>query len=237
MVYCNSFARMPDFFVAPTRDLSVAGSWDMFIGGPAAYGDMGGANMFGGLDTHAAAIGRLNDDPYGDIVLGVHLADGGASQSGRVYLIFGGPFPGGFTWNLALTSQYDVRIDGQGSGDEFGDWVLTGDITSDGYVMKTKSAVKNVVELPLNATAVMAANSTQSIGSGSSGTPLLRRIWPLSLLFGQKQKAHKTSYTGFAVVPRLRGTRVTSESPVSDRTDEVIGQIKERLAKRSRNIL
>ena len=120
------------FFDSPTRDLSVDANWDMRIGGPVASGDMGGANMFGGLDTHAAAIGRLNNDQYGDIIVGVHLADGGASQAGRVYVIFGAPYPSGFTWNLALTTGYDVRIDGDDNGDEFGDCVTAGDITGDG---------------------------------------------------------------------------------------------------------
>lgn len=121
----------PSFFDLPTRDLSESANWDLRIVGPVAYGDMGGSNLFGGLDAQAAAVGRVNDDSYGDIILGVHLADGGASQSGCVYVIFGGPFPSGFTLNLAVPSCYDVRIDGGGSYDELGTVVLTGDLTGD----------------------------------------------------------------------------------------------------------
>ncbi len=122
----------PDFFDSAIRDLSENSNWDMRILGPVAGGDMGGRNLFGGLDAHGAAIGRINDDTYGDVVLGVHLANGGGSQSGRVYVMFGGPFPSGYTFNLALSSSYDVRIDGAGSYDELGTVVLTGDLTGDG---------------------------------------------------------------------------------------------------------
>lgn len=122
----------PSFFDLTTRDLSDGANWDLRIIGPVAYGDMGGSNLFGGLDAQAAAVGRVNDDAYGDIILGVHLADGGATQSGRVYVIFGGPYPSGFTLNLSSPSSYDVRIDGRDSYDELGTVVLTGDLTRDG---------------------------------------------------------------------------------------------------------
>ena len=122
----------PSFFDAAIRDLSDTANWDMRILGPVAGGDMGGSNLFGGLDAHAAAVGRINDDAYGDVVLGVHLANGGGTQSGRVYVIFGGPFPSGFTFNLALSSNYDVRINGADTYDELGTVVLTGDLTGDG---------------------------------------------------------------------------------------------------------
>jgi len=120
------------FFDSATRDLSDTSQWDLRIIGPVASGDMGGANLFGGLDAHAAAIGRVNDDIYGDIILGVHLATGGGSQSGRVYVISGGPFPSGFTLNLAVGSSYEVRIDGRSSYDELGTVVLAADLTGDG---------------------------------------------------------------------------------------------------------
>jgi hypothetical protein len=120
------------FFDLATRDLSEEANWDLRILGPVASGDMGGANLFGGLDADAAAVGRVNDDLYGDIILGVHLANGGGSQSGRVYVVFGGPIPSGITLNLAVGSNYDVRIDGQSSYDELGTVVLAADLTGDG---------------------------------------------------------------------------------------------------------
>ena len=126
-------ARVNPVIVHPReRRLSLSGQWDVRFLGPAAGGDMGGANLFGGVDTHAAAIGRLDNDAYGDVILGVHLATGGASGSGSVYVIFGLPFPSGATVNLAAPPNYGVRINGRGEYDELGTVVLTADLTGDG---------------------------------------------------------------------------------------------------------
>lgn len=121
----------PMFFANLTRDLSDDSQWDMRILGPVAAGDMGGALLFGGADTQAAAIGNLNGDAFGDIILGVHLADGDGNETGRVYVKFGGPFPSGFTFNLASGAAYDVQIRGAGELDELGTIVVAGDITGD----------------------------------------------------------------------------------------------------------
>jgi len=120
------------FFTAAVRDLADPNQWSLRILGPVAGGDMGGSNLFGGLDAQAAGIGRLNNDVYGDIALGVHLATGGGSASGRVYVIFGGPIAPGWTLNLAVSGQYNVRINGRAAYDELGTVVLTGDLTGDG---------------------------------------------------------------------------------------------------------
>jgi hypothetical protein len=122
-----------DFFDSPTRDLSDSGAWDVRVAGPVEYGDMGACLSFGGGDTHAAAIGNLNGDAYGDLALGVHLADGAATQAGRVYIVFGTAFPSGTTLDLALSSDYGVVIYGDGTYDETGDFVLTADVTGDGF--------------------------------------------------------------------------------------------------------
>lgn len=121
-----------NFFDSATRDLSTTGAWDLRILGPVASGDMGGSNAFGGADTGAAAIGYLNGDVYGDIVLGVHLASGGGSQAGRVYVVNGGPFTSGFTLNLQQASAYQYVVYGKYQYDELGTMVATGDITGDG---------------------------------------------------------------------------------------------------------
>jgi len=122
----------PAFFNSATRSMAVAADWDVRIVGPVAFGDMGGSNVFGGADTHAAAIGNLNGDVYGDMALGVHLADGNQSQNGRVYIVFGEAFVSGTTQFLSTPVFIDVVLFGQGELDEFGDYVTIGDITGDG---------------------------------------------------------------------------------------------------------
>ena len=126
----------PTFFASATRDLAVTGSWHERMAGPVAGGDMGGSNAFGGLDAHAVAIGNLDGDSKGDILLGVHLANGAATESGRVYLIRGSkiapPSWPNITLDLNVTTGYSARIDGKGQYDELGDCVLTGDLTGDG---------------------------------------------------------------------------------------------------------
>ncbi|UCG16457.1 MAG: FG-GAP repeat protein, partial [Phycisphaerales bacterium] len=111
------------FFASPTRDLGNTADWDVRFVGPVAYGDMGASLSLGGGDSHAAAIGNLDGDGYGDIVLGVHLADGAATQAGRVYVVFGEEFASGTTLDLASGTSYDVVIYGAGTYDETGDFV------------------------------------------------------------------------------------------------------------------
>jgi len=119
-------------FASGTRDLSAPGAWDVRIAGPVAGGDLGGAGTLGGFDTHAAAVGDLNDDSYGDLILGVHLANGAASQAGRVYVLFGQRMQSGQTLDLSQFTDYDIVILGDDMLDETGDFVLAADVTADG---------------------------------------------------------------------------------------------------------
>lgn len=120
------------FFASPTRNLAQAGTWNVRFAGPTAGGDMGGRNAFGGLDTQACAIGNLNNDAFGDLVFGVHLANGGATESGRVVVRMGAPFFNGTTIDLSISVVGIVVVNGDGQFDELGDAVATGDITGDG---------------------------------------------------------------------------------------------------------
>jgi len=122
----------PSLFSTNQRDLSVPGSWDVRIIGPVAGGDMGGWNIFGGGDTHATAIGDVNGDGYGDLILGVHLADGNATDAGRVYVVAGQNFASGTTLELSNAAHYLFRVHGRGQFDELGDFVTVGDVTGDG---------------------------------------------------------------------------------------------------------
>ncbi len=120
------------FFAAPMRDLAMAGSWDLRFYGPVAGGDMGGALLFGGADTQAAAIGDVNGDGFGDVILGVHLASGSSNGAGRVYVRFGGPIPSGFTFNFAIANGFNISAWGASELDELGTVVHAADITNDG---------------------------------------------------------------------------------------------------------
>lgn len=124
----------PTFFASDTRDMAQTSDWDVKIEGPVTGGDMGGSNAFGGLDSEAAAIGMLNIDSFGDIILGVHLANGasGLDDGGRVYVILGENFPSGTTLSLANSAHYDTLILGRRQYDELGDVVKAGDLTGDG---------------------------------------------------------------------------------------------------------
>ncbi|HRX87485.1 MAG TPA: FG-GAP repeat protein, partial [Phycisphaerae bacterium] len=122
----------PNFFATSTRDLAVGGTWDVRIIGPISGGDMGGAGFFGGFETHAADIGNLNGDDFGDIALGVHKANGAASTSGRVYVVAGQAFASGTTLQLSIAPTSLFRVLGRGAEDELGDKLYVGDITGDG---------------------------------------------------------------------------------------------------------
>lgn len=93
---------------------------------------MGGRNAFGGLDTQACAIGNLNNDAFGDLVFGVHLASGGATESGKVVVRLGAPFFNGTTIDLSISTTGIITVNGDGQFDELGDAVVTGDLTGDG---------------------------------------------------------------------------------------------------------
>jgi hypothetical protein len=122
----------PSLFASPTRDLSSNGTWDVRIIGPVSGGDMGAALFFGGADTHAADIGNLNGDAFGDIALGVHRADGNASLAGRVYAVAGQAFASGTTLQLANSADYLFAVLGRNTEDLLGEEVHIGDITGDG---------------------------------------------------------------------------------------------------------
>ncbi len=122
----------PSFFASATRNMAIIADWDVKIEGPVTGGDMGASLFFGGGDSEAAAIGKLNSDSFGDIVLGVHLANGAAGTAGRVYVVHGQAFTSGTTLSLANGAHYNTVILGKGSLDELGDVVKVGDLTGDG---------------------------------------------------------------------------------------------------------
>jgi hypothetical protein len=160
----------PSFFASATRDMSQTSDWDVKIEGPVTGGDMGASLFFGGGDSEAAAIGHLNPDSFGDIVLGVHLANGAASGAGRVYLVLGEAFASGTTLSLSNGAHYDTVILGKGSLDELGDVVKTGDLTGDGLD-------ELIIPNRNYSQAVLAAEGAVLIIRG-------RAVWPASINLG-----------------------------------------------------
>jgi|GEM_PF-6166276 len=95
---------------------------------------------------------------------------------------------------------------------------------------KTKSSTTTTVEAPLNSFSVLSVSSEDMGGQGNSGTPLLRKIPGINLLFGKDTKMNNTAYSGFVAVPRISGVPRQSVSPsVSARTDEVMNNIRTKL--------
>lgn len=126
-----------DFFGSPVIDLAAPGSWDVRIFGPSAYADTGGGgpSLFGGgFDAQALAVGNLNGDSFGDLVIGAHNAGalGGFGYEGMVFVLFGRAFTSGSTFDLATPGGHDVRICGAAAGDEMGEMVAVGDVSGDG---------------------------------------------------------------------------------------------------------
>lgn len=108
---------------------SGAGRAYVYFGGPGAdaaadlvlTGEATG-DRFGGS---VSAAGDVNDDGYGDVVVGASGNDTGGIDVGRAYVYFGGPTPNGTA---------DWILTGQAASDNFG-WSVAdaGDVNGDGF--------------------------------------------------------------------------------------------------------
>lgn len=105
-------------------DLSNASNYNIRYDGVAATDYLG--------NTSGLAVGDVNGDTKGDLIIGSYLADSNGADSGTVYVVFGGSsIP---TGNIALSNanNYNIRYIGSGASDYLGLGVACGDINNDG---------------------------------------------------------------------------------------------------------
>ncbi len=79
-----------------------------------------------------SAAGDINGDGHDDVLVG---APGYASNTGRVYVVFGGPGVGN-SGTLALTGLNGAngfKLDGEVQREAFGSLIAAGDVNNDGY--------------------------------------------------------------------------------------------------------
>ncbi|MCU0798185.1 MAG: hypothetical protein MUC62_00745, partial [Candidatus Thermoplasmatota archaeon] len=78
-----------------------------------------------------SGAGDVNGDGYGDFLIGANLNDGGGSNSGQVYLIFGKM--SGWSMDIGLSAS-DASFIGEELNDHLGEYVSgAGDTNNDGY--------------------------------------------------------------------------------------------------------
>lgn len=121
-----------NFFDKPVYDLA-AGDWLWKIEGAEAGDDLGGSNLFGGLQSQAAACGNFNGDAADDIAIGAHLATAaGRSIAGKVWVIYGTNFrPAGSVIDLATYTGPTIL--GPQAENELGTAIAFGNINGDQF--------------------------------------------------------------------------------------------------------
>jgi hypothetical protein len=89
---------------------------DVILSGEAA-GDWFGRSV--------ASAGDVNNDGYGDLIVGAENNDAGGTDAGRTYVYFGG---------ATVNNTVDVTLTGTAAGEYFGGSVASaGDVNGDGY--------------------------------------------------------------------------------------------------------
>ncbi|GAB4311541.1 MAG: hypothetical protein Kow0059_01650 [Candidatus Sumerlaeia bacterium] len=122
-----------DFFDQTVYDLA-AGQWFWMLEGAAAGDDLGGSNLFGGLQSHGLACGDLNGDHFDDIAVGAHLGTAsGRARAGKIHIVFGTDARGPGS-RIDLLTQSSVVILGPQAENELGTALAVGNVNGDLYM-------------------------------------------------------------------------------------------------------
>jgi hypothetical protein len=92
--------------------------------------------------------------------------------------------------------------------------------------------VNDTVDVPLNSQVILRAYEGTHTAQAQSGTPGARRVPVFRWFFSRRAKSDNKNYSGLLVIVRKLGAAVTVDPSVSARTEEVLKQVRERLAKR-----
>ena len=210
------------------------GAWATGAGGPQYQAvvdiDLGKVLNILADDGHVAASralavraqnGQTGSGSFGDRIIIIPRATGVGTQADYKEI------QAGFRVNVTPTfiSRDRVRLDLQMSVDSFGGYTGQGDATV------RENQANTIIDVPLNHYAIVAVNESREAGHGTTGTPVLRRIPVVNLLFGRKSKVESTTYSGIAVVPRVVGTQVAVDESITANTDQILEQIQTRLKK------
>jgi hypothetical protein len=127
------------------------------------------------------------------------------------------------TPNMRGADQVRLNVDIENSQVDF-------DAQSNDY-MKANAKTKTTLDMPLNGMAVLAVNQQRSKSDTETGTPFLRKVPGVKLLFGKQAEKIIMAYEGFLAIPRLSGTPDIVNTPsVSARTDEILAKIERKLS-------
>jgi hypothetical protein len=214
---------------------SGGGGWATDSGGPRyqATVDVDIGKIFNLLasDGHVAASkalavraqnGQTGSGSFGDKIIIIPRATGAGTQADYKEI------NAGFRVNVTPTfiGRDAVRLNLEMAIDAFGGYTGQGDATV------RENQVTTVVDVPLNHYAIIAVNESREHGEGKTGTPILRHIPILNLVFGRPSKVVATTYTGVAVVPRSTGTVKRQADSIAANTEAMVEKIEARLKKK-----